>query len=104
MRRYKVLLPLVLHDENGSYKQGDIFEKDMPAVEEAENLASGLLELQPLEYKVVGESNVHGANPGETFELALPRGQEELLIAGGHIKPIEPKPAPKPKRKAKEAK
>jgi hypothetical protein len=99
-RRYKVLLPLTVHTEDGAYKQGDEFEKDLSAVDEAENLASGLLELQPMTYRVVGESRVHETNPGDTFEMALPLGQEELLVAGGHIERVEEKP----KRKAKEAK
>jgi hypothetical protein len=90
-RRYKVLLPLLVHTEDGSYKQGQEFDKDFTADEEAANVESGLLEIVPQEYKVVGGSNVHGANPGETFKRALSIGEEYLLIAGGHIKRVKTK-------------
>jgi hypothetical protein len=100
VRRYRVLLPLVVHTEDGSYEQGEEFEKEFADWEEAANLASGLLELMPQEYEVIGGSNVHGAEPGETFSAAIPLGNEAQLIEGGHIKLVEPKPE-KPKRKAK---
>jgi hypothetical protein len=95
-RRYKILLPLTVHTEDAAYEQGDEFEKDFTAVEEAENLASGLLELQPMTYKVVGESRVHETNPGDTFEMALPLGQEELLVEGGQIERVDDKKKPAP--------
>ena len=102
MNRYRVLLPLTVHTGDGSYTQGEEFEKDFTAEDEAENLASGLLELVPRKYKVVGGSRVHDTDPGEEFEAAIPLGEEELLIAGGHIERIQP--APPKTRKAKEAK
>jgi len=103
MRRYRVLLPLTVHTEDGSYTQGEEFAKDFSPEDEATNVESGLLEIVPRRYKVIGESNVHGANPGEEFEAALLLGQEAALIEGGHIEPVdelEPEPAKKkPARK-----
>ena len=101
-RRYRVLLPLMVHTGDGSYAQGEEFAKEFTEEEETENLKSGLLELVPLKYKVVGGSRVHDTNPGDEFEAAIGIGQEALLIAGGHIELVEPS---KPKtRKTKEAK
>jgi hypothetical protein len=97
-RRYKLLKDLTYSTPEGSYGKGDEFEADLDAVDEQEKLQSGLLELQPLTYKVVGESSVFGARPGETFTQAMPLGQEELLVQGGHLERVEETPA---KRTAK---
>ncbi len=99
MNRYRVLLPLEVHTEDGSYKQGEEFEKEFTPEDEATNIASGLLEIVPQRYKVIGGSDVYETPPGEEFDAALPIGQEALLIEGGHIKRVE-----KPARKKKEAK
>jgi hypothetical protein len=96
--RYKVLLPLRVHTEDNSYTQGETFEKDFTAEEEAANIASGLLELVPNEYQVVGDSEVDGHKTGDTYSAAIPLGREALLVAGGHIKRIEK--AKKKKEKA----
>lgn len=93
MRRYKVLLPLRVHTADSSYAQGEEFDQEFTAEDEATNLASGLLELLPLTYRVVGGSEVHGAQPGETFTLPLPLGQEVLLVEGGHIERVDDEPA-----------
>ena len=98
MNRYRVLLPLQVHTADGSYAQGEEFEKDFSVAEEAANLDSGLLEIVPREYKVIGGSVVLGAQPDEVFMAAIPKGQEELLL-GNHLELVEPEP--KPKRKAK---
>jgi hypothetical protein len=98
-RRYKVLLPVTVSTADGSYKQGDEFDADYDPVTEREHVESGLLELQPLTYKVVGSSRVHDTDPGETFELALPLGQEQLLMEGGQIEPYE---EPKKRTRKKE--
>jgi len=97
MRKYRVRLPLLVHTDDGTYGQGEVFEKDFSPGDELENLESGLLELVPSKYKVVGETQVHGANPGEEFEAALPLGQEQALL-GSHIERVE-EPAPKPRKK-----
>jgi hypothetical protein len=102
-RRYRVMLPLLVHTEDGSYAQGEEFEKEFTEDEETENLKSGLLELVPLKYKVIGESRVHDTNPGDEFEAAIGIGQEALLIAGGHVELVEP-PKPKTRKKKEEAK
>lgn len=101
-RRYKNLLPLLVHTENGSYAQGEEFDKDFDSpADEAVNLDSGLIEIVPQEYRVIGTSNVWGADPGETFTKALRVGEEAALVEGGHIERVE-KPAPKSKPKKKE--
>jgi hypothetical protein len=99
MRSYKVLLPLRVHTEDGSYGQGETFEKEFTEDEERANLESGLLELQPSKYKVAGSSEVDGHAQGEEFEAAIPLGREALLIEGGHIERVEKKPAPKTRKK-----
>ena len=108
MRRYKVLLPLTVHTEDGAYGQGEEFQKEFTAEQEYENVRSGLLEIVPRRYKVIGESNVYGADPGEEFTAPLLMGAEAALIEGGSIEPIEESepepedsPAPKPKRTRK---
>lgn len=90
------MLPLTVHTEDGSYTQGDVFEKEFTAEQEAENLASGLLELEPMDYEVVGGSIVLDTPPGMTLTYAMPMVQEQRLIAAGAIRPAQPKP----KRKA----
>lgn len=95
MNRYRVMLPILVDGEHG---QGDEFEKELSEEEEATNLASGLLEIVPKRYRVVGTSRVHETDPGEEFEAALLLGQERMLIEGGHIEVA----ADKPKRTKKE--
>lgn len=93
MRRYRVLLPLLVHTKDASYGQGEEFEKEFSAEDEAENLASGLLELVPSWYRVCGTSNVFENKPGSRFQAAIPLAQEALLVQGGHIEraPLPPK-------------
>jgi hypothetical protein len=99
MRRYKVLLPLIVQPrEGGSYTQHEEFESAFTRDEENENVRSGLLEIVPCKYKVVGGSVVHDTNPGDEFTAALPMGNEALLIQGGHIERVE-KPATAPAKK-----
>lgn len=101
MNTYRVLLPLLVHTEDGAYGQGEVFEKTFDSVEdEAANLDSGLLEIVPREYKNIGGSIVHGAAPGEVFEAALRMHEEELLTQGGHIERVERPVTPKKKRGA----
>ena len=89
MRRYKVLLPLQVHTEDATYEQDDIFEHSFTEEEETANTNSGLLEIVPVRYRVIGGSFVHDTAPGDEFEAALPMGQESLLIEGGHIERVE---------------
>jgi hypothetical protein len=95
--RYRVLLPLMVHTSDASYTQDDVFEHTFTEDEETENVRSGLLEIVPRTYKVIGGSEVFETPPGEEFERALPLGIEALLVEGGHIERVE-KPA---KRKDK---
>lgn len=90
MNTYKVLLPLQVHTADAAYGQGDEFETEFTAEEETANLRSGLLEIVPRDYKVVGGSRVHETAPGDTFTRALTIGEEQLLVAGGHIERVAP--------------
>lgn len=103
MNRYRVLLPLLVHTEDGSYAQFEEFEKEFTAEEEDANLASGLLELVPNEYRVIGDSEVDGHKTGETYTAAIPLAREALLVEGGHIERVEVKPE-KSTKTTKEAK
>jgi hypothetical protein len=103
-RRYRVLLPLTVHTADNAYNQGDVFEREFSEVEEAANLDSGLLELQPMTYKVVGGSVVFDTPPGETFEKALRIGVEGLLVAGGHIERLDEPAEPDEEKPSKSAK
>jgi hypothetical protein len=95
MRRYRVLLPLAVQPrEGGSYTQHEEFDAELTEDEETENVRSGLLEIVPQRYRVIGGSDVYETPPGEEFERALPLGNEALLIEGGHIERVT-EPAPK---------
>ncbi len=100
MRRYRVLLPILVDGEHG---QGDEFSKDLSEEEETESLKSGLLEIVPATYRVVGESRVFETDPGDTFMAALTVGRERILVDGGFIEPVpaEAAESPKPKNSKK---
>ena len=100
-RKYKNLLPLLINNEAG---QGDVFEADLTADEEADNVKSGLIEIVPRTYKVLGDSDVYETKQGETFEKALTLGEEALLIDGGFVELVADKPEPPKKKAAKGAK
>jgi hypothetical protein len=104
VNRYKVLLPLLVHTADASYAQHEEFEHEFTAEEEAANIASGLLEIVPRRYSVVGDSEVYETAKGEEFEAALLMENEAALIQAGHIERVEEEPKPAPKRKKKEAK
>lgn len=100
MNRYRVMLPLLV---NGEHKQGDVFDHEFTEEEEMANLTSGLLEIVPRKYKVVGGSEVYGTQPGDEFEMALTIGQEAHLVNAGHVERVaEPKPAAKKAASKKE--
>jgi len=101
VNKYRVLLPLTVTPRDvepghEGYKQGEEFECEFPVDEERNYLDGGLLEIVPREYKVVGTSVVHGHQPGESFLMALPRGEEELLL-GYHLERVDAKSKAKPK-------
>jgi len=99
MNKYKLLLPVRLgypgHDKD--YEQGDEFEVELSPEDERANVESGLLEIVPQRYKVVGGSVVYDTKPGDEFEAALYLENEAILVQGGHIERV--KPAPKKKEK-----
>ncbi len=100
MNTYRVLLPLLVHTEDGAYAQGEEFDKDFSEEEETANLRSGLLELVPRRYKVLAAFDGHPE--GEEVEAAIPLGREAQLAEGGFLERVEEKPAPKPRKKKKE--
>lgn len=103
-RRYEVLLPLTVHTEDGSYTQGETFEKDFTPEQELDNVTSGLLAIVPAKYRVVGDSNVHGVNATDddpTFEAPLLLENEAHLVTAGHIERVEDPAPPKPKAKTR---
>jgi hypothetical protein len=103
MNRYKVLLPLQVDTrEGGSFHQGDEFETEFTEAEEQANVASGLLEIVPARYRVIGDSRVFDTNRGDEFEAPLTLGQERLLVEGGHIERLDTKTATKKARTKKE--
>jgi len=100
MNTYKVMLPILV---NGEHKQGDVFEYefDTPEDEQA-NLTSGLLEIVPRTYKVVGPSEVFETPAGSELEKALTMTQEKLLLDGGFLERVEPKKTRSKKTEADE--
>lgn len=103
MARYRNLLPLLINGEHG---QGDVFDADLSAEEEADKIASGLLEIVPAAYKVLGPSNVFETEPDGTFTRALTVGEERHLVEGGFVERLPDPPLsekPKPSRKKKTA-
>jgi hypothetical protein len=103
--RYKVLLPLTVSTADGSYTQGDEFDMDYTASEEADVLAwrgGGMVEIVPAKYKVIGPNQVYGTDPGETFEAALTVGQQQHLIDSGNIERAAPTPTPRRKKEKEE--
>ena len=85
MNRYRVLLPLLVHTETNSYGQGEEFDHEFSEDDETTNVKSGLLEIVPRRYRVISTNIVHNTLPGDTFEAALPKGQEALLLESGNI-------------------
>lgn len=64
---------------------GELLDHKFTADEEAGLLESGVLELEPRPYRVVGPLNVCGTQPGKKFTAAFTVGHEAALIEAGHI-------------------
>lgn len=114
-RRYKVLLPLTVHVEEGAFVQGDEFEHEFSVEDEWENVDSGLLGLVPETYEVIGDSIIEVnlieapaarsvdpvtlkelptrrvVQPGDVFRAAIPLAREEQLR--NHIRRVVQPPA-----------
>lgn len=73
---------------------GDTIELDLDPPTEDTMVGAGRLEIAPRTYRVTGEAEVHETRPGDTFEGALPAGQEAALIAGRHIELADEGPGP----------
>jgi hypothetical protein len=108
-RRYKVLLPVTVHLEDGTYVQGDVFDHVFTAEDEWANVDSGLLGLEPDWYEVIGDSTIEVnliecpasrqrdvVQPGETFQAAVPLAREEQLRF--HIRRVAAPPPVKPEK------
>lgn len=78
------------HDTD--YGIGDEFDREFTETDEADNLAAGLIEIVPREYRVL-QGRVYEAVTGETFTAALTIGQESHLVNAGFIERVEPEPA-----------
>lgn len=91
MRSYKN----IWHRQVEGLAPGKTGTLELTAPEEAEYLAWGRLELQPIEYEVVGPKRVCDTDPAGKFTAALTIGQEAHLVASGHIAPAEAKRADK---------
>jgi len=76
------------------YEPGE-FERDWTVEQENDALASGLVEIVPRTYKVVGDSRVYETAPGDTFEAGLRIEQEKALVDGGHVALVEDAKKPK---------
>jgi hypothetical protein len=62
-----------------------VFEAELTAAEEADQLEAGHLEIVPRSYKVLS-NNFSAGKQGATVTLALLVEQESALVEGGHIK------------------
>lgn len=63
----------------------EVLELELTAVEEADQLSGGHLEIVPRSYKVLS-NNFEAGKQGRVVTLALLLEQEAALIQGGHIK------------------
>lgn len=61
-----------------------VFEAELSASEEQDQLSAGHLVIEPREYRVLS-NNFDAAKQGRTVALALPVENEAALISGGHI-------------------
>lgn len=108
MNRYRVLsapagwpgrLPFAVQTTDGRYEIGDEFDHEFSEEDEGANLASGLVEIVPRTYRVVGTSIVDDTPPGGTFEAAMTIGREALLL-GSHIERVGDEPPAEPSDEA----
>jgi hypothetical protein len=86
------------------YGVGDEFDKEFTIEEERENLSSGLLEIVPRKYRVIGDSEVFEVKAtadDPMFMAALPIENEAALIQAGHIERVDSESKSKAKGKKK---
>lgn len=74
----------------------DVFEAELSASEEQDQLQGGHLVIVPRQYKALS-NNYSAAAQGEVFEAALLVDHESALIRGGHIERVDSRPAAKKK-------
>ncbi|HET6915734.1 MAG TPA: hypothetical protein VFH56_06545 [Acidimicrobiales bacterium] len=67
------------------------FEADLSAVDEADELAGGHLEIVPRPYRVLVNNYTRGAQ-GEVVDLPLRVDEERALLAGGIVERADPEP------------
>lgn len=66
-----------------------VFEADLTASEEQDQLTAGHLEIVPRAYEVLSNNYAPGEQ-GSVVELALQVENEAALIQGGHIQRVDP--------------
>ncbi len=76
----------------------DVFDGDFDAAEEKDHLDGSHLEIVPRKYKVLSNNFTDG-EMGSEYVAALPKGREDLLLQGGHLRRDDSPPATKPATK-----
>jgi len=76
-----------------------VFDADFDAAEERDLLDGGHLELVPRDYEILSD-NFSGGMKGMTYHAALVKDVETALIAGYHLKRVNPAPAKPTAKKA----
>lgn len=67
----------------------DIFDGDFEASEEKDHLDGGHLEIVPRKYEVLSD-NFTGGSKGSEYTAALVKDVEDALIAGYHLRRMDP--------------
>lgn len=70
----------------------DNVDLDLTAVQEADEVSAGHLEIVPRPYRVLVNNFAEGEQ-GDTVDLALPVGREAIYLEGGILARVEPKKA-----------
>lgn len=72
----------------------DVFEADFTASDEKDHLDGGHVEIVPREYEVLSD-NFSGGPKGSPYTAALLKDVEAALVAGYHLRRVDPKPTRK---------
>lgn len=78
----------------------DVFEGDLSAADEADQISAGHLKIVPRPYKVL-VNNYEAGEQGSTVDLALRVDQEGALLSGGILARVEPAKKTPAKKSAK---
>lgn len=80
------MLPVLVNGEHGP---GDVFEHEFSPEDERTNVESGLIQVEPVTYEVIGENRVYDHGKGERFQAQLLMEQEKHLVDAGHVRVVE---------------